>query len=521
MVSMAQEDTTQASPVISRSVAALLGVLATAAAVGVGHLIAGFIQPNSSPVLAVGNTFVDLTPAPLKNFAIQTFGRNDKLSLLVGMAVVILLLAIASGLVSRRDRRPGLFIIGVFGLVGLIAVLVRPDFALPWVLPPVAAVAVGLSSFAWLHGLATRVVADRATEVAGPSRRTFLRSSVAVALAAGVAGIGGQVLGRRSSAATSRNAVAGILPKPPSTPIPLGADFAAVGTPTYFTPNDQFYRIDTALTVPHIDANQWQLRIHGMVRREITLRYNDLLQRRVVAKPVTLTCVSNEVGGPLISTADFVGVPIRDVLLEAGAMPGAQQLVSKSSDGFTAATPLDVLMDPDRGALLAIGMNGQPLPFEHGFPVRMVVPGLYGYVSATKWLVDVELTTFDQQGYWEERGWSKFGPIKTESRIDRPRAGAQIPSGTYTAAGIAWAQHTGIERVEVRMDNGPWLPAQVSTEVTSDTWRMWRIDLQVSPGTHTLTCRATDRNGNTQTAEHAPPEPDGATGWPLVTFFGR
>lgn len=518
---MAQEETTQASPVISRPVAGLIGVLATAAAVGVGHLIASLIQPNSSPVLAVGNTFVDLTPGPLKDFAIQTFGRNDKNSLLAGMTVVILVLAVASGLLSRRGRRPGMIIIGVFGLVGLAAVLVRPDFQPTWILPPIVAIAVGLGSFAWLHELASRAGADRAAYVTGPSRRMFLRSSVGVALVAGVAGFGGQILSRRNSAATSRNAVAGILPKPPSTPIPLGADFAAVGTPAYFTPNDQFYRIDTALTVPHIDAGQWQLRIHGMVQREITLRYNDLLRHRVVAQPVTLTCVSNEVGGPLISTSNFVGVPIRDVLMEAGALQGTQQLVSKSSDGFTAATPLDVLMDPNRNALLAIGMNGQPLPFEHGFPVRMVVPGLYGYVSATKWLVDLELTTFDQQGYWEERGWSKFGPIKTESRIDRPQDGSQIPVGTYTAAGIAWAQHTGIDRVEVRLDSGPWLPAQLSTEVTTDTWRMWRIDLQIPPGPHTITCRATDRAGNTQTVEQAPPEPDGATGWPLVTVIGR
>jgi DMSO/TMAO reductase YedYZ molybdopterin-dependent catalytic subunit len=506
--------------VIAGSLAALVGVLAVVAAVSIGHLAAGLVAPGSSPVLAVGDTAIDLTPEPVKEFAIRFFGTGDKNALLAGMAVVMLLLAVFAGLVSRRGPIPGLIIVGLCGLVGLAAVGTRPGWQPIWLIAPLCSVAAGVGVFAGLHRLAGNVrtpTADSATV----SRRTFLRSSAAVVVAAGGAGIAGQLLSEGSAAAASRAAVARMLPVPSQAPIPPGADFASVGTPTFLTPNSEFYRIDTALSVPRIDAGQWRLRVHGMVDREISLDFADLLRHRVVAKRITMTCVSNDVGGSLISTADFVGVPIRDILLEAGVRAGAQEVLSTSSDGFTAATPLDVLLDPDRAALLAIGMNGAPLPFEHGFPVRMVTPGLYGYVSATKWLVDLNATTFDRIGYWPQRGWSEFGPIKTESRIDRPVDGDQLTAGAVTAAGIAWAQHTGIDRVEVRLDNGPWLEAQLSTEVNSDTWRMWRITLETTPGTHMLTCRATDRSGYTQTAQQAPPTPNGATGWDTVSFTCR
>jgi DMSO/TMAO reductase YedYZ molybdopterin-dependent catalytic subunit len=507
----------ESSTVLGRPVAALLGVLATVAALAVGHLIAGMVQPSSSPLLAVGNTAVDLTPEPVKQFAIRLFGVADKVVLLLGMAVVILLFAVLVGVLSRRDARPGLALIGFFGLVGVASVLARPGLTAAWLLAPFGAAAAGLAAFAWMHRAASALAAESADpSTAGARRRTFLTSLLAIAATAGVSGLGGQLLSQRQDVRASREAARRRIPIPPAQPIPPGADFARAGTPTFLTTNDDFYRIDTALTVPRVSAEQWRLRIHGMVAREVVLSFDELLTRRMLTRTITLTCVSNEVGGSLISTANFTGVPIRDLLQEAGVRPGAEQVLSTSADGFTAGTPVDVLMQPGRDALLAVGMNGEPLPFEHGFPVRMVTPGLYGYVSATKWLVDLELTPFDRAAYWEARGWAKRAPIKTQSRVDRPRDLARLPAGTTTVAGIAWSQHTGIDLVEVRVDGGPWLPAQLSTEVSSDTWRMWRADVELAPGGHRIECRATDRSGYTQTPRRSAPLPDGATGWHSV-----
>jgi DMSO/TMAO reductase YedYZ molybdopterin-dependent catalytic subunit len=350
-------------------------------------------------------------------------------------------------------------------------------------------------------------------------RRGFLVAAGVTAAAAGVAGLSGQLLGSRVDVQASRRAVGPLAPAAPARAIPAGADFAADGTPTFLTSNAEFYRVDTALVVPRVRAEDWSLRVHGMVDRELTLRYDDLRGRELVERTVTLTCVSNEVGGPYISTATFVGVPLRDVLAEAAVRAGADQLASRSVDGWTCGTPTEVVLEPDRGALLALAMNGEPLPAEHGFPVRMVVPGLYGYVSATKWLADLELTTFGEfDAYWARRGWAKQAPIKTMSRIDRPAGFQRVPAGKVVVAGIAWAQHRGVEAVEVRLDRGPWTAATLATEVNLDTWRMWRIELDVPPGGHTVEVRATDKIGYTQTERRAEPIPDGATGWHSVSF---
>jgi DMSO/TMAO reductase YedYZ molybdopterin-dependent catalytic subunit len=326
-------------------------------------------------------------------------------------------------------------------------------------------------------------------------------------------------LGNRVDVEGSRAAVGTVTPSAPAPPAPAGSDFAADGTPRFLTANKDFYRVDTALTVPRVRAEDWRLRIHGLVDKEISFGFQDIRQRSLVERAVTLTCVSNEVGGEYVSNANWVGVPIRDLLLEAGVKPGSDQLFSTSVDGFTAGTPVDALLDPNRGAMLAIGMNGEALPIEHGFPARMVVPGLYGYVSATKWVVDWELTTFDaRQAYWVPRGWSAKGPIKTESRIDNPQDGTKVRGGRVTVAGIAWAQHTGISKVEVRLDGGGWQEAELAAEVSPDTWRMWRIFLDVRSGDHHVSVRATDHTGYTQTGQEADPAPDGATGWHTVSF---
>jgi len=562
-------------PRIPAAQAAVGSVLAFGAALGVGHLVAGVVSPLSSPYQAVADAVVRIAPPALVEFGKSLtlpglpVGRADKFGLLLGVGVVVLAVAALAGLASRRSARPGRRVVILLGLLGLAAVVSSPVFTLPDVVAPLASLGAGLWTFRWLHEKAMALAVDRAAARARPdatsppgaspppdtsppgtsprdprppdggppkadpdagpgaaaelSRRRLLLSSAAVGAGAAGAGVGGYLLGAGVDVAQSQSAVATQLrPSSPAAPIPAGADFAAQGTPSFLTANSDFYRIDTALRLPAKAAADWSMKVHGMVDRELTISYQDLLNRPLIERSVTLTCVSNEVGGDLISTANFIGVSLRDLLVEAGVRPGANQLFSTSLDGFTAGTPTDVVMEPGRGAMLALGMNSAPLPLEHGYPVRMVVPGLYGYVSATKWLADLELTTFDaKQAYWLQRGWAQLAPIKTQSRIDRPRSGESMAAGRVTAAGIAWAQHRGIAKVEVRVDAGPWQEAQLSTEVSADTWRMWRVDLTVPPGDHTLECRATDTTGETQTAVPAPPVPDGASGWPSIELNAR
>ncbi len=564
---------------LSRSTATLVGLLSGAVALGVGHLVAGLIGISASPYLAVGNTAIDYTPSALKDFAVRTFGTYDKVVLLGGMAVAILGFVAIAGALSRRRAAPGMVLIGALGVIGVLAILQRPDVGQLGPLAGAAALVVGVLTFSWLHAKALTTTAEATTVEAAPAgaattgataetatadasnpeddrpeprtravetadtryrndghagegghgsakaigggtgRRGFLKVAVATAGVAGVAGVAGQVLGKRVDVQASRRAVGEIRPSVAAPPIPAGADFARDGTPSFITSNADFYRVDTALVVPRVRAENWSLRVHGMVDRELELSFDDLRNRRLVEKTITMTCVSNEVGGPYVSTANFVGVPLREVLREAGVRSGADQLVSKSVDGWTAGSPTEVVMEDSRDALLAIAMNGEPLPAEHGFPVRIVVPGLYGYVSATKWLADIELTTFDAfDAYWKRRGWGERGPIKTMSRIDRPTGFQKVRGGKVVVAGVAWAQTTGVDAVEVRVDGGPWTPATLSAEVNLDTWRMWRTELDLAPGGHTAECRATDRSGYTQTQERAEPIPDGATGWHSAFF---
>ena len=280
--------------------------------------------------------------------------------------------------------------------------------------------------------------------------------------------------------------------------------------------------MDTALSVPQVRTEDWSLRLHGMVDREIRYGYGDIRNRPLVERTITMTCVSNEVGGTYVSTANFIGVDLADLLEEAGVRPGAEQLFSSSVDGWTSGSPVAAAMDRGRGAMLAIGMNGEPLPIEHGFPARLVIPGLYGYVSATKWVTDLEVTTWRaRQAYWLKRGWSREAPIKTESRIDTPKGFETVPSGKVRVAGIAWAQHTGVDRVEVRIDDGPWREAMLSQQVNLTTWRMWWIEFDAVPGGHQVVCRATDKSGYTQTDIRAGTVPDGATGWHSIAFTAR
>ncbi|UJW33763.1 molybdopterin-dependent oxidoreductase [Saccharothrix sp. AJ9571] len=491
--------------------AAAIGVVAVGAAAAAGHLLSAFLGRNSSPVVAVGNTVAEFSPSWLTEFGKDTFYLYDKLALFVGMGVVMLVLAAVAGLVSRRSRTPGLVLIGVFGVLGVVAVLRRPDLGQLAIVAPLATLLVGCGVFSWLHG---RAFQEEAVD-GGLSRRGFLIAGAG----AGVAAVAGEVIGVSRDAEVSRAAVGGPVPARPAPPLPADADFSKLGTPTFLTPNADFYKIDTTLALPQVRAEDWRLRVHGLVERELTFSYADIRDRPLVERAVTLCCVSNEVGGELISTATFVGVDLRDLLTEAGLRPEAEQLFSTSSDGWTCGTPISAVLDPSRGAMLALGMNGEPLPVKHGFPARLVVPGLYGYVSATKWVTDLEVTTWSaRRAYWLDRGWSREGPVKTQSRIDVPKPFAAQAAGKTIVAGIAWAQHTGIERVEVRLDQGPWQPATLTAEVNADTWRMWWVQLDVPPGPHQVYCRAVDRSGYVQTEDVADTVPDGATGWHSISI---
>ncbi|MBA3907144.1 MAG: molybdopterin-dependent oxidoreductase [Pseudonocardiales bacterium] len=509
---------------MSRHVAATIGVLAVWAAVGVGHLVAGLISASSSPLLAVGGAVIRLAPESLTEFGKNTFGTNDKLVLLGATFSGITLLGAVAGLLSRERPNPGVWVLAAMGVLGTAAVYFAPVYSeLDLVAPAVAALA-GIGAFRWLRHLGLRARGPVAAGEDGVSRRAVLAAgSAAVGLGAlASAGVGTvvarDVQGSRAEV-TAQLARATFLER--ATSVRGAAAFPQLGTPTFLTANSDFYRIDTALRIPTLAAADWQLRVHGMVARELTLSFADLIGRPLVERPITMTCVSNPVGGSLISTADFIGVPLRDILLEAGVDPAADQLFSRSTEDWYTGTPMSVLMEPQRGALLAIGMNGEALPPEHGFPVRMVVPGLYGYVSGTKWVVDIEATVFKnpfRQGFWLERGWSQFGPIKTMSRIDAPQDSMTVIADTVTVAGVAWAQHTGIAEVEVRVDGGPWQPAMLSDEISIDTWRMWHVELALPKGDHTAEARATDKSGYTQTDQRAQPIPNGASGWPSVSF---
>ena len=503
---------------MKRSWAALVGVLAGALTLGVATLLAGVMTRTGlatgtpSPVIAVGGVFVDHTPPWLKDFAVSSFGTKDKLALFVGMALVLTALCAVIGVLGARRHTAGLVVFVVLGAIGSLAVVSRPHSGSLDILPTMIGTAAGLwaLSVLWQRGA-------MGADGTGVDRRRFLLGGAGIAAAAATAAAIGQSLGAKAAqAAESRSAIR--LSKA-ATPVvvPAGAQLDVPGITPYVMPNADFYRIDTALVVPQLDTAGWSLKVHGMVDREVTISWATLLTKPMQDALVTLMCVSNEVGGDLTGNAVWTGWPVRELLRLAGPKPGADMVLSTSSDGFTAGTPLSVLTD-DRNALIAIAMNGEPLPPEHGFPARLVVPGLYGFVSATKWVTELKVTRFaDDEAYWTPRGWSARGPVKTESRIDVPRAGDRVSAGAVAIAGIGWAQHRGIKAVEVRVDDGAWQMARLAEEPTVDSWRQWVLPWQAVKGSHTITVRATDAEGAVQTQTEAPPPPDGATGWHTIT----
>ncbi|MFD0424426.1 molybdopterin-dependent oxidoreductase [Streptomyces parvus] len=507
------------------TLAALSGLLAGLAALTVAELVSAAVRPEASPVTAVGGAAVDRTPTGVKDWAIRTFGENDKIVLQLGIVATLALFAVAVGLLALRHRRTGSAAVMVFGAVGTAAAVSRPDSSgFTDGLPSLVGAVAGAILLYVLVGRLTAERADPQDEEGGWDRRGFLIAATAAAAASTAAGAVGRALNGRSAqdAIASRDAVRLPAPASRAQPIPAGAQPRVRGISSFTTPNDDFYRVDTALVIPKVDANTWRLRIHGKgVRRDLEFSYQDLLNRPLIEREITLCCVSNEVGGPYIGHARWIGVRLADLLKEAGVKPPsrggtADQIIARSVDGMTLGTPVEDVMD-GRDAMLAVGMNGEPLPFVHGFPVRMLVPGLYGYVSACKWIEDIELTTFDDyDAYWVKRDWAREAPIKTQSRIDTPKPFARPEAGTVMVAGVAWAQHRGIEKVEIRVDDGPWRPAQLADQATVDTWRQWTYPWKATPGSHTLTVRATDGTGETQTEKRTKTVPDGASGWHSV-----
>ncbi|WTX93329.1 sulfite oxidase (plasmid) [Streptomyces sp. NBC_00637] len=509
---------------------AFSGALAGFSALAVAEFVSAWVRPQAGPVVAVGGAAIDRTPATVKDWAIRNFGTDDKLVLQLGILAVLALFALTLGVLALHHRPGAAAGVLLFGVVGAAAALGRPDSAgLGDALPSAVGAFAGAALLFLLAGRLEVRERTPARPDAGQEnvpgrqewdRRGFVLAAGAAAAASAGAGVLGRVLNGASGsdAVTSRRNLRLPAPASPAAEVPAGAQLRIPGVSSFMTSGKGFYRVDTALVVPKVDASAWRLRVHGQgVARPVTLSFDDLLRRELIERDITLTCVSNEVGGPYVGNARWIGVRLADLLAECGIRPPsrggpADQLVARSVDGMTIGSPLEDVMD-GRDALLAVGMNGEPLPFDHGFPVRMVVPGLYGYVSACKWIEDIELTTFDAYDpYWVRRKWAREAPIKTQSRIDTPKPFARPASGTVMVAGVAWAQHRGIDKVEVRVDDGPWQEARLAAEDSRDTWRQWSFPWQATKGGHTLTVRATDRTGTVQTEKRARTLPDGASG---------
>ena len=637
---------------------AIAGVLTAAVAIGIGQLVSGLTVRQGAPWAVVGEAAINLAPPPVKDFAISSFGSNDKNVLVAGILVVLAIFAAVVGVWALRRLSYGFVGLAIFAAVGVAAAVslprANPGWAAPTVIgalgaafvlakltrlaaeasgavPPRAPAAAsrtsrptprtagapstsgslgtsgtpdtastsgisgpadtsGVPSPAWRNsrassaapesppdppslpiapppgppGATSPIPADASAMSAtnatgtsgdaddpratggsppsgsppetpsgpppetwtyrpppGPARRRFLMASGLAVGATAVTAFGGRELNARQSVTQARATLRVPRATDPAPPLPAGSDLNIPNLSSFVTPNSTFYRVDTAIVLPQVDPHNWQLRIHGMVGREISISFAELLRRPLIEHYVTLTCVSDPVSGPYIGNAKWLGASLAALIRSARPQAGASQLLCTSVDGFTSGTPIEVVLD-GRDALLAVAMNGAALPVEHGFPARMVVPGLYGYVSATKWVTDIKVTTYQaESAYWAQRGWSPQAPIKTESRIDVPLSGATVKAGRTAVAGVAWAQHRGISAVEVRVDRGPWREATLAAVPGIDTWRQWVWYWDATPGSHTIEARATDQTGHTQTSSLAQPVPNGASGYPVATVTVR
>jgi DMSO/TMAO reductase YedYZ molybdopterin-dependent catalytic subunit len=503
----------------------LAGLVAAFAGLAAAELVVGLVRGSASPVVPVGQEVIDRVPVAVKDWAIDTFGTADKAVLVAGSLLTLLLIGSLVGVLAVRGQfGSAVAVTAAVGVVGVMAALSRPAPTLGKLLPSIVGTVVSVVVLWWLTARRSSTASPPGDDGAavptvvrdGDDRRSFLMRSAAVGASSLAIGWLGRRLQERFEIEDEREELALPEPDDAASAVPVGADLGIDGITPFVTPADDFYRIDTALRVPQVRRASWRLRIHGMVDREMTLDFDDLLAREQVERFVTLSCVSNDVGGDLVGNARWQGVLLADVLRDAGVQGGAEQLVSRSVDGWTCGTPVAAVLD-GRDAMLAVAMNGEPLPAEHGYPVRMVVPGLYGYVSATKWVNDIELTTWDAfDAYWVPRGWAKEAPVKTMTRIDRPRRDIDV-AGPYEIGGVAWAVHRGISAVQVRIDDGAWIECELAAVPSDDTWRQWLHRWDATPGRHTIEARAVDGAGEVQPEERAAPAPNGAQGYHRVT----
>lgn len=506
-----------------RLLAAVCGVVAAGVGLGVGELVAALVRPEASPVVVVANRFILATPEWLKQRAIRQFGTDDKLALGTGIFLVIGLFAACVGVLALYRRRWAVLALAGFGAVGVYCALTTHAHRAGDVIPVVFAAAAAAAVLDVLvQRLSAALAATDGFTRSGADRRAFLTVGVGSVALAVLSGLGGRRWQhRRFDAVRSRAEVvlpAPVSPPPPAPPPPepaLPPATQLTKNPIPFaTSNKAFYRIDTAYSVPQVDADTWKLKIHGMVDTPVTYTLKDLLAMPLIERWITMMCVSYEVGGDLIGNARFRGVALAPLLRKAGVNPRADQLVCRSVDGMTIGAPTQQVMD-GRDAMLAVGMNGTTLPIEHGFPVRMVVPGLYGYVSACKWITEIEVTTFDAyDAYWVQRGWLAQLPITLGSRIDTPKLSTKVRVGdTVTIAGVAWHQHVGVSRAQVQIDGGAWTDARLGSVPSKDTWRQWVLPWTVSsPGMHKITVRAFDATGAAQDTQVRDPYPGAASG---------
>ncbi|GAB3660038.1 sulfite oxidase [Nocardioides korecus] len=491
------------------------GVLAALAGSAVGHLVAAVLVPASSPVLAVGTEVINLTPTPVKTWAVRTLGSNDKPVLVGSVLVVTLLLAGVAGVLASRRFPVGAALLTLLVALAGVFALVQPAAGLVDALPAVATALVGLLVLALLVGrlhLPRRGKREAgATDAPARStdRRGFLVGAGAIAATAVVLGGAGELVIR------ARNKISDVVLPKPKNPLPAmsaGLDQRVPGVSPFVTKNADFYRVDTNLSVPVVDVGSWKLTVDGDVKNPFSLSFEELTKMNVVERDITMTCVSNEVGGNLLGAARWLGVPLKDVLDRAGVGSKSDQILSTAVDGFTISTPLKAALD-GRDPILAFGMNGQPLPREHGFPVRLLTPGLYGYVGSTKWLTQLTLTTYAaQEAYWTKRKWAIDAPIKLSSRVDTPAPLSTIKAGDTVIAGVAWAQPVGVAKVEVRIDGGAWQEAKLGSDAGTQYWRQWYLPWKATSGSHMIAVRATDVKGKTQTAKRATPFPAGSSG---------
>ncbi len=508
---------------------AVVGLLAAGVALGVGEAVAAFVRPAAAPIIAVGNRVIALTPQPVKDWAIRTFGTSDKTMLLTGIYVLLAVVATGVGVLAVRHVAFGVAGVAAFAAFGCYCALTAEAAQASDVTPTIVGAVAGAAALLVL----CRAVGSSRGEpdperdnAAFADRRRFLLGSAAFAGLAVLSGLGGRLAQHaRFNAERARRAVA--LP-PPASPAggPTGRpgrfDLGKSGVP-WQTPNGDFYRVDTALAVPQVDPNSWSLRIHGMVDRPITLSYQDILDRPLIERWITLCCVSNEVGGSLVGNAQFLGAPLLDIMREAGVHPGADQLLMTSVDGMTIGCPAAVALD-GRDSMLAVGMNGEPLPVSHGFPVRVVVPGLYGYTSACKWVTDIEATTFARRAaYWVQGGWLPHPEISLASRIDRPSDNELLDVGKPVAvAGVAWDQHVGVSAAQLQVNDGPWQDARLAPVPSTDTWRQWVLAwTPPAAGRYRLRVRAVDGSGTPQSSATHRPYPGAASGLHAVTVRAR